>query len=413
MALKEGERFNVDTMAIEKIPAVVEQKAETPKEEKEAEETKEEEPEVKPSEEKESELAAEESEEEEEEEKKPETEKEEDVIDENDYIKGEYSEKYEIKSKAELDGVLDSIDNLMNRNKELEVQLKEAKDSATEPQFKSEAQKKLWEFMQDVDPDKLGERLQTYSNLIAIDVEKGDPKRILQEQYILQHPAWTREEALMKFDRAYARNYTAKQDDFDTDEEYKAEIKSKELDMKDDVLKAKEFLKKQQEQFKPKDEDKPVENVALKRAIEQTASEVDKYVFTKLVFSPTDDEEDNYSVELSDKQIKEIKNAMKAWVSNPNSYDGKGELLGGWDVDQKSVQVAFMLFGPDIVQKNYEHALNLKNITRAEEIATRKPDRKAKTAGDNPTGQLSEEKQWEMAIKKKKANQNGRQMVYK
>ncbi len=184
--------------------------------------------------------------------------------------------------------------------------------------------------------------------------------------------------------------------------------------MKDDVQKAKEFLKKQQEQFKtkPQAEDKAVENIAVKRMIEQNSSEIDKFEFTSLDFSPDDDKENDFSYKLTKDQVAAIKEGLKTWVSNPASYGQKGELPGWNNVEENSVQVAFMLFGADIVQKNYEHALQLASITRAEEIATKKPDRKSKANVDNPAKNLSEEKQWDMAIAKKKAERANRPVVY-
>lgn len=410
MSLKTGERVNLDTMEIEKIPAVenkVEEKVEAKKEEEKPEDAVVEDEKVET--EQEEEVKKEDAGEVKEEEKKP---TEEQSIDVNDFIKEQYAEQYDIKNKEDLDGILDSVDKMMKLNESLESQLK---DKKTEPEFKSEAQKKLWDFMQDVDPNKFGDRLQTYGRLVSIDTDTADPKILLEEKYIMAHPAWTREESQMKFDREYKRNYTANRDDFETDEEYKAELKSKELDMKDDVLKAKEFLKKQQEQFKtkPQAEEKSQESPVVKKMIEQNTSEIDNFEFTQIEFSPDDDKENDFAYKLSKDQIVAIKNGLKTWVSNPASYGQKCDLPGWNNVEENSIQVAFMLFGADMIQKNYEHAKQITSIQRAEEIATKKPDRKSKVTTDNPAANLSEEKQWEMAIAKKKAQNKDRQVVYR
>jgi hypothetical protein len=395
--VKEEEVEDNETKEEEKEPAEeVEEKEEDTEEEKETSE----------------EVAATKKEEEkEEEEDKPVT------ID--DYLKGKYADM-DIKSEEDLDGVLESMDVLIKRNEELEKELVTAKTGTDKPKFKSEAQEKLWDFVKDIDPARIGDRMQVYSRIVGMDVEKESPRLLLEEQFILDHPELPRDRALKKFNHEYNQKYgELNRDDFDSDAAFKDAKELREIDQEDDVHKAKKVIKAEQAKLKTETttqtEDKPKENPVVAQSIKAITTELTDYVkdFSELIFSPTDKEEDDFHFKLSKDQVKTIHNAVQVWVKNPTSYDAKGNLIGGWKIEEQIKQTAYLLYGDDIIEQNYQHALKLKDITRAEEIATKKPDRKAKVAGDDVKMSMSEEAQWDMAIKKKKASAGNKSMVYK
>lgn len=430
MALKEGEKFNLETMEIEKVdPKAEEKQPESKNEETEEAADEEEEQEEKPTstnskdsdEDDEEDEKSDESEQEEEESAEEQQEEEEnaDGVDADDFIKNEYSEKYDINSKEDLDGVLETMEAVMKDNEELKAQIEDLKKGSDNPKFKSESQEKLWNYVKDIDPERIGDRIQSFGRLVGMDLDKEDPKLLLEEQFIQENEELTRDEAIKKFNREFNRKYgSVNRDDFETEEEYKEELEMRKLDLKADANKAKKWLATKQKEFKTEskaEESKATVNEDVKRGIEENVGDLDDFMkdFKELVFSPTDDKEDDFSVKLSKEQISTIRATLKEWVSNPASYDAKGKLVGGWNSEQKVIQTAFLLFGPEIIQKNYEHALRLKDIMKAEDIGKRKPDRKSKVTGSNPSGALTEEQQQERIIQKKKAERANRSLQYR
>lgn len=417
--------INLDTLEV--MPPTPAASAEEKKEEVKEKEIEENEP---TEEEKEEAPAKEESEEEEEKESseeapaaKKEDKKEEEEEDKpvtiDDYLKGKYAEM-DINSEEDLDSVLESVDVLTKRNEDLEKELEAAKAGTDKPKFKSEAQEKLWDFVKDIDPARIGDRMQVYSRIVGMDVEKESPRLLLEEEFILEHPELPRDRALKKFNYEYNQQYgDLNRDNFDNDQAFKDAKELREINQEDAVHKAKKRIKAEQAKLKTETttqtEDKPKENPVVAQSIKAITTELTDYVkdFNELIFSPTDKEEDDFHFKLSKDQVKTIHNAVQVWVKNPTSYDAKGNLIGGWKIEEQIKQTAYLLYGDEIIEQNYQHALKLKDITRAEEIATKKPDRKAKVAGDDVKMSMSEEAQWEMAIKKKKANMGKKSMIMK
>lgn len=419
--------INLDTLEV--MPPTPAASAEEKKEEVKEKEIEENEP---AEEEKEEAPAKEESEEDAEEEKesseespaaKKEDKKEEPEEDKpvtiDDYLKGKYAEM-DINSEEDLDSVLESVDVLTKRNEDLEKELEAAKAGTDKPKFKSEAQEKLWDFVKDIDPARIGDRMQVYSRIVGMDVEKENPRLLLEEQFILDHPELPRDRALKKFNHEYSQKYgELNRDDFDNDAAYKDAKELREIDLEDDVNKAKKVIKAEQSKLKTETttqtEDKPKENPVVAQSIKAITTELTDYVkdFSELIFSPTDNEDHDFHFKLSKDQVKTIHNAVNVWVKNPTSYDAKGNLIGGWKIDEQIKQTAYLLYGDEIIDQIVQHALKMKDITRAEEIATKKPDRKAKVAGDDVKVSMSEEAQWNMLIKKKQANAGKKSMIMK
>jgi len=413
------EVFSLDEMKLVPNPKAVVPVVEEKKDEVEEKEP-EEEVEVKKEEKKEDPA---EEEEEEGSEEEPTDKKEETVQEErvgiDDFLKEKYAKQYEISSEKDLDEVLESVDVLIKRNAELEKELETAKTGSDNPKFASEAQAKLWDFVKDVDPARIGDRMQVYSRLVGMDVEKENPRLLLEEQFILEHPELPRDRALKKFNYEYNQQYgELNRDNFDTDEAFKDAKELREINQEDAVHKARKVIKTEQAKLKTETktqtEDKTKENPTIKKSVTENVSTLDANMkdFNELIFSFTDKDEDDIAFKFTADQKKLVHSAYKAWIGNPVNYNEKGEFVAG-DIDftQNVKQTAYLLFGDDIVETLHRRIMDLKDITRAEEIATKKPDRKAKVAGDDVGKSLSEEKQWEMAINKKKANTGSKSMV--
>lgn len=423
-----GEAINFDTGEVEKIDPPTETKTEetsdkkdvetenldakksddTPKKEGEEEETtsESEEEEEEEEEKEEEEEGAEEAKSTDKKEGESEEEEEEEVVAIDSYLAEKYADR-EIKSEEDLDATLAAIDEIQEENETLRAEITELKKASTAPKFDSEAEEKAYNFVKNFGVDRLGEGMQTYANLITMDVEKAEPKILLEEQFILENPELTRDEALRKFNRDYQKRYTVNKDDFDTDEAFKEAQEDKRIDLKADAAKAKKFIQQKQVEFKPKAKEAgnnaPQISEAVQKSIKAHDSELESFVkeFDTLIFSPTDNEKDDFVFKLTKAQVKEVQEAAQGWIRNPNSYDAKGNLIGFTDIDNKIHQISYMLFGPDLIEKALKHGLSKGEIKRAEEIAKKKPTRTSKVASTAPD--VSEEKQWEDLAKQKKS----------
>jgi hypothetical protein len=421
-AAETEKKFDLDKMEFVEIPkaATSEEKKEEVKKGTEPEEEVEEKKESEEEGEEESEEEGKESEEEKIAAKKEESEEEDKSVVLDDFLKEKYAKQYEISSEEDLDKMLESVDVIIKRNEELEQELITAKAGSDNPKFASEAQSKLWDFVKDIDPARIGDRMQVYSRLMGMDVEKENPRLLLEEQFILEHPELPRDRALKKFNYEYNQQYgELNRENFDNDEAFKDAKELREINQEDAVHKARKVIKTEQAKLKTETttqtENKVKENPAVVQSIKQINTELGEFTkgFNELIFSHTDKEEDDFHFKFSQEQVKTIHNAVQTWVNNPSSYDAKGNLVGGWKIDEQIKQTAYLLYGDEIIDQIVQHALSLKDITRAEEIATKKPDRKAKTAGDDVRTSMSEEKQWDMALKKKKATNGTKSMVMK
>lgn len=416
--------FDLEKMEHVEVPVKKEQpKAEEKPEPEEIEEEEKEEPKKEDAgkkEEKEEEKSDEkESEEEQEETKEEDAEKKEadEPVSIDSYISDRYAKNYEIKNEEDLDEVLASVDTVLKENEELKKQLESAKD--TKPKFKSEAQEKLWDHVKDIDPARFGDRMQSYSRIVGMDVDKENPKMLLEEQFIMDHPDLPRDRALKKFSNEYNQKYgELNRDDFETKEAFENAKELREIDLEDAVHKARKAMKAEQAKLKTETttqtEDKVKENPAVTKNIKTNVSEVDDSMkgFNELIFSFSEDTKEDISFKFTKDQKKMIHEAYKAWVGNPANYNSKGEFIAGEiDFDQNVKRIAYMEFGDDIYETLHRRLTDKRNITRAEEIATKKPDRQAKVAGDQVKGNMSEEKQWEMQVAKKKASAGSRSMV--
>lgn len=382
--------------------------------EEEAESSESEEKTPEKSEEKESEGESEEKESEEESSEKTE-EKEEKKDEESDeqlnkLLQGKYGEDF--KGTEDIDALIDYTEELETKIQTLEAKQKELETA--KPKFASEAQEKVFEFLtkSGYDPSRLSDGLAAHAELVAMDVDKTDDKLILEKAYVIRHPELTIDEAKRKFNREYVRKYDVSKDKFENDADYEDAKEDARIDLKSEVAKDRKFLREQQEQFKAKPaenkEEKPKENEAVKKSVAEHSKKLDTFLSKagQLVFSPTDKSEDDFNYKLNDSQLKAIGNALKSWAHNPTSYNEKGEIIGGFDVDKQFQAAAFAMYGTEIMSHVYKHTKEIVTAERVENLGKTKPNRTGKVSGESPrkpVGNADSTDQWdEMAKKKKK-----------
>lgn len=324
------------------------------------------------------------------------------------FLSKHYGEKYEIKSRKELDETLESIDSLIDQNDQMKKKLEEVGDA--KPKFASDRHEKAFNFLKEIDEDKWGEGMETLANLWGMKVdEEKDSRKLLEEQFILNHTELSRSEAQFKFKKEFNAKYgDVNKEDFKDEEEYKDEVKLREISLKSDTQKARKFLKEKQEEFKVKPEDKakskePEIDPVVIKAIATNSKEYEKELgqTSELVFSPTESEDDDFTHKFTDEQLKTIRAVSLNWVKNPAVYGKDGKLQGNSSPEELFKRVAYSLFGDEIVAKNYEHSKKVFASMRAEDISGKKPSRTAKTGGSTALVG-SEEEQQEALIKAKK-----------
>lgn len=424
MALPEGKVFNAETMTIEDAPQKqadqttnAKQESETPDDKmKEEEEQADDKKEEGQEEEEEQQEEKKEGEDEEQQEEKKEEEVE-DTVGIDDYIRDRYAEKFGVEDELSLDSKLEEYGAMAEELEELRNKVKDLETAGANPVFTSEQEKKAFEFLKEFDVTRMGEGMQTIARIVTMDIASADPRVALEEKFIIEHPELTREESLLLFNRDYKKKYEIRRDDYDTEEAYNEEAKLLEIAKKTAVRKAKDFLAAKQVDFKAeakKGQQKPEANPVIDKSINEVVSEVDSYMkeFQSITYQPTESKNDNFTIKFTPEQVKTMHKTLKDWVSNRSTYDANGEIVGGFDIDEKVAQVAHLLYGEDMMAKMYAHVMNQADIKRAEQIATKKPTREAKTAVDKVNGG-TEEQQWDRMIKQKKADRAKQPPVYR
>jgi len=337
----------------------------------------------------------------------------------NDFIAENYKEKYGIENEEQLIEVLDRLDTVLDQNEDLKKELEKAK---AEPKsaFKNERQQKIAEIVERW--DDIQEGFQTTGTIMSMDIEKADKKAVLQEDFIYKHPELTRDQARRKFDKEYTRKYVVDADKFDSEEAAKEAKEDAEIDLASDYAKAKKSLLKTQEELLKKPDPAesaapPKENPEVTKSIERYAGEFEK-VFerfdtgtTQLTFEVDGDTKNRFSVKLDKAQREQVKIAVEGWLKTPAIYDEKGRIKGGDDLADRIAQASFALYGKEIVAQAIQHAGNVTQIKKAEEIAKRKPDRKGSPAGGGDVKNMNADTQWELLAKQKKAQRERRRVA--
>lgn len=328
----------------------------------------------------------------------------------NELIESKFGEKYEIKNVDELEETLDALDAIVTKNEELEKQLEAAKKAPKEPAFESEAHKKAFEFIKDAPKEMHGERLLTWAELNAIDIDNSDTKFVLRQEFIIKHSELTREEASRKFDRKYTQKYVVDPEKFEGDESaLKEEEDDRKIDLKTDAARARKFLKETQQEFKsnPKDkEEAPKINESVKDGVAQNTRSAESFMkqFKEIKI---EDGDVKMSFKLNDEKLKEIRGGLMAWIKNPANYTEKGELIG-FDPEKSALQFALALYPEEILKEALRQSKTQTAVKKIEEVTGTKPSRKAK-GGDATNTPKSEESMWDELIKQKELKKKQRQ----
>jgi len=280
-------------------------------------------------------------------------------------------EKYGIESTEDLQEVLES-------NSKLADELEKERDKKV---FKSEKEEKLHKFLNDYDLDKIGEGMQTAATLLSLDIDGADPRKALEEAYIIENTDLTREEAKHLFTKEYRKKYELNKDKFDSDEEYEEEKKYVEIQLKKDTAKAKRILTEKKESLKVKETKAESKAEAPVASIEGYTKQVDKFFekFEKLTETDEDGKE-LYSVSLNENQRKQVRDAMHQYVKRTDVYDKSGK-INNFDTVELAHTFSEILFGSWLRAERNKQIKILAHGLKAEQIAQLKPDKVSKSQG--------------------------------
>lgn len=287
-------------------------------------------------------------------------------------------EEYDIANLDDLRDVLDGVDKLTEA---LEAERAKSKT----PEFKSEAQKKAFEFItaSGYDPEKFGEALMTHAKLVTMDVDKADDRTALEEQYVMEHPELTRAEAEFKFNKRYKSKYEVDKAKFEDADEFADEQKSAAIELKSDSVKARKFLKEKQATYKAEDKGEKSKDVTeqvpapIQNGIKKTVAEFNKYVdgLTELIWTDDKDPDNQFTYKIPQKYLKQIQTAGNRYLSRPDIYNEEG-IVPQYDPEQYAIKVTSSLLTNEIIQAALRHSSRKAEIIKADKIAEVKPDRK-------------------------------------
>lgn len=379
---KEKKDSEEETEVLDAKKPAKEEKKTTKEKEKEAE--KEESEEEEPEEEGNEEESEEEEEVEDTKKESPEAKKKDDTLmDPDQFFAHTYGERYGIKTQAELDNVIENSLDLMGEHEALQEKYKKLEEESKKPKFASDKQQKAYEFLSQYDLDRQGEALDTFAKLLSMDPDNTDGVILLEEQFVHQHPEWTRNEAQKMFKKEYNRKYLLDRNKFEgTDEEFKQEQEDLKIMEKGEVARAKSYLKEQKAKYKPAEKEVAKTNEVVTKAIEKTAESYHDH-FDKVKEIPFEHDGEKYIFDLDADKKEQVSSAIDAWVKNPANYNEKGELKGIKNPGEVVDMLVGSLFLKDIVTSMIGQIKNQTNTKRVDEIAVKHPKKRALNPGDS------------------------------
>lgn len=312
-----------------------------------------------------------------------------------------FEEKYDISSFKDLEETLDGVDKLVEAHNTLKAEheaLKKGKGSG-EPKFESDGQKKAFEFLtkSGYDPSRYSDGLMAHATLSTMDLKNADPKSILEQDYVLQHPELTRDEALYKFKKKYEKDYVVDKTKYGDDaDKYEDDKKDAEIELKSAVAKATDRLRKKQEEFtanpaedkggaKKESADKPSPEV--ESGIKTTVADFTAYLdgFETIIFSDEKDPENQFTYQVPKKYLKQVREHGIKFLSQPGNYNEKGK-IPEHDAEDYAHKLVMALSAEDLVEKLLRHTKQKAQIIKAEKIAEKKPEDKGGKVDANATG---------------------------
>lgn len=208
--------------------------------------------------------------------------------------------------------------------------------------------------------------------LRSLDIKNLDGKDVLRESYVLKFPELTREEAIKLADKSYYKKYEEDPDEMTP------------IELKKDVIQAKNELQKRQEELKSKLKEAPKKeednsSKLIESAKEHYQKEFKKSLngFDSIVFEDTDNPKNSFVFKLDVNKVKQVEQAMTAYLNNPSSYDPEGKVVGGFDPEKSKVQLVGALFADELYDSLINHGINIGKSLQVKEISTKKPERKS------------------------------------
>lgn len=302
------------------------------------------------------------------------------VVEQPKDFNAQLKEKYAIEDEAQLTSILES-------NKGLQEQLKKAQETPKEPVFASEQDKAAYEFIKQFPPSRLGEGMQTYGNLLNMDVAKADGKLVMKEAFLLSKPDLTREKAEKLFESDYKRRYTLNKDDFKTDEDFKEAQELAEIDKDEKEAVSRRTLTEKQTAIKKqgaepaKVEVSKAEEPKLPESHQGYFAKVNDVKIDKLTFPDPTNEAIKYNIAISPERLKDAREFANAYIKDTRLYDKDGK-IPNFD-PQEMIHIGLMILDPKwYINEHVKQVTSLARTITAEQIAGTKPDKESKGGGD-------------------------------
>ena len=309
------------------------------------------------------------------------------------YIKEKFGEKFGIESESDLEELLQAQEKLVQiaeTSKQRVAELEKA-----EPQYRSEQEKKIAEFLKPFDPSKFGEGLNTVASIMAMDPLSVSGKVAMEEAYIISHPELTREEAKEIFAADEWSKYQVDKDAFDTDEEFQKAKRITDIRLKSAEDQARKTLVQKKEQLKaapPKTEttqtqaQQPAE--APKEAVTTYQKEIDKYfvpdknkVFDRINYYSDDQKTLLASVVLDKEKLDSVKKFVSDYVKQPGVYDKTGK-IPNFDPQEITKTAIRILHGDWYEEQLFNQIKVIASRLTAEQIAGTTPEKRSAAGGD-------------------------------
>lgn len=307
--------------------------------------------------------------------------------------------RLDIKTVADLDDRIASIETVNKENLELKARLEEATKNATP--FKTDAEKKLFEFVKGYD-GKNASALAEYARLQEMDPETMTDKEVMLEAFLIDNKKMGRSEATRLFEVRYKNKYSIEK--LDPEDYSEAEmIEERKLEAKYAALEAKEKLAKTKAEYKPiiaEEAPQPQENKILVESVQRKTSEVEGFAKSLTVLKvPTGDKEGQaFNVSLNDAQKSQVAEALSGWTKNYGSYNADGSFNGPSDTTQMADMVIYGMYGKDLVKAAFAKGIQYKELQYVE--ANKVQRTQGGIGADKPIASdgLSSAQQEEMAI---------------
>jgi hypothetical protein len=313
------------------------------------------------------------------------------------FFDSEMAEKYGIKTKDELFDILETVNDIKTERDQL-------KGRPTEPVFKNDKQKNIYNFLQEY--ENMGEGMEMVARLGNIDPVNMAGDAALKEAYILENKDLTREQASRMWDKKESKKYEnpKTKEDYEDAADFDDENEMLKIQKERDTAKARRTLIERKEALKAEAKKEKVvekeEPVIPQQSLSRYTKDVDKFFegFNTLKFSE-DDGSNEVSVKFTPAQLKELKEAAIAHVKNPTVYtDGE---IKDFDITQAVNTFAWALYNRQMADVMLKQVKSLAHITKAEEIAQKQPDKKSGTDAGEGTVDKSFWGQAEAAAKKR------------